>query len=116
MLAGPLVECGQPPTAQQIGLVTLTLIPISGLPLQLRPQSQRSPVGLDRLAQRRPQPQQRLVRDINGGLPAFAADLVPRILIADQQPGINKSIDHHQLLITENAALHPPASQLTFRT
>ena len=64
----PLVQDGQPSAAQQIGLVTLALAPVDGRAFQLGAQPQPRPVGLDRLPQRWPLPQQRLMGHLNRGL------------------------------------------------
>src|SRR4051794_35892397 len=94
MLVGPLVEGGQPPAAEEIGLVTAPLLPVSGLAVKLCAQPEPGTSPLNRLAQWRPLSQQRLMRYLHRGL----SSRIFRVLVAGEQPGVDERIHHHLLI------------------
>ena len=105
----------------------MALVPVGGQSLQIREPSQRGSVGLNRLAQRWPLPQQRLVCHFHSrgrggpghvlgtGLPPdgeFAGVVGGSHLIAGEQAGVDEPIDHRLLLRGERVTPNTSANRV----
>ncbi len=105
VLTCPRLECYQPGTAQQIGLIVSAAFPVVCQSLDLRAYPQ-SFLGInDRLAQRRPLPQQCLMRHLHG---AFLTDAV-----AGQQTGVDERLDDSVFRCAKMTAFDASSSRLT---